>query len=45
MSMEPWKPLSFKEFDALEKEPLERKVERAWRSSCGRCGSSGRTAP
>lgn len=27
--MEPWKPLSFKEFDALEKEPLERKVERA----------------
>lgn len=29
MSMEPWKPLSFKEFDALEKEPLDRKVERA----------------
>lgn len=27
--MEPWKPLSFKEFDALEKEPLDRKVERA----------------
>lgn len=27
--MEPWKPLTFKEFDALEKEPLERKVERA----------------
>lgn len=29
MSMEPWKPLSFKEFDTLEKEPLDRKVERA----------------
>lgn len=26
--MEPWKPLSFKEFDALEKEPLDRKVTR-----------------
>ena len=29
MSMEPWKPLTFKEFAFLEKEPLDRKVERA----------------